>query len=205
MKHFFAIFLILVTVFPHLTGAEKCALFLAGPSMAGEARRAFAGLKLPPGVRFRMIPDASNNALLQAEIARADLIIAADTIVYHRGRILGKPKNEDDALVMLRLLSGDVHTVYTGYAVRSMYKTVCEYCATDVYFRNLDDDEILKYIKTGEPMDKAGAYGIQGIGALLVDRIDGDYLNVVGLPASALMLCLKDNFGFDYYGNKEKF
>ncbi len=132
-----------------------------------------------------------------------DLVIAADTIVYHRGRILGKPKNEDDALVMLRLLSGDVHTVYTGYAVRSMYKTVCDFCATDVYFRNLDDDEIMKYIKTGEPMDKAGAYGIQGIGALLVDRIDGDYLNVVGLPASSLMLCLKDNFGFDYYGNKK--
>ncbi|MBE6543380.1 MAG: septum formation protein Maf [Ruminococcaceae bacterium] len=132
-----------------------------------------------------------------------DLVIAADTIVYHRGRILGKPKNEDDALVMLRLLSGDVHTVYTGYAVRSMYKTVCDFCATDVYFRNLDDDEIMKYIKTGEPMDKAGAYEIQGIGALLVDRIDGDYLNVVGLPASSLMFCLKDNFGFDYYGNKK--
>lgn len=132
-----------------------------------------------------------------------DLVIAADTIVYHRGRILGKPKNEADALVMLRLLSGDVHTVYTGYAVKSMYKTVCEYCATNVHFRNLDDGEIMSYIKTGEPMDKAGAYGIQGIGALLVDRIEGDYLNVVGLPASSLMLCLKDNFGFDYYGNKK--
>ena len=91
-------------------------------------------------------------ALRKAEAVRlqgaSDLVISADTIVYHRGRILGKPKNEEDALVMLRLLSGDTHTVYTGYAVRSMYKTVCDFCATEVRFRALDDDEIIKYIKT---------------------------------------------------------
>ncbi len=147
-------------------------------------------------------------ALRKAEAVRlenpTDLVISADTIVYHRGRILGKPKDENDALVMLRLLSGDTHTVYTGYAVRSMYRTVCDFCATEVRFRNLDDEEILNYIKTGEPMDKAGAYGIQGIGALLVDGIEGDYLNVVGLPAAPLIACLKDNFGFDYYGNKNE-
>ena len=146
-------------------------------------------------------------ALRKAEAVRledpSDLVISADTIVCHRGRILGKPKNEDDALVMLRLLSGDTHTVYTGYAVRSMYRTVCDFCATEVRFRNLDEAEILNYIKTGEPMDKAGAYGIQGIGALLVDGIDGDYLNVVGLPAAPLMTCLREDFGFDYYGNKK--
>jgi len=146
-------------------------------------------------------------ALRKAEAVRlqspTDLVISADTIVYHRGRVLGKPESKEDALVMLRLLSGDAHTVYTGYAVRSMYKTVCDFCATEVRFRTLDDDEIVKYIKTGEPMDKAGAYGIQGIGGLLVEGITGDYLNVVGLPAAPLMRCLKENFGFDYYSNKK--
>ena len=146
-------------------------------------------------------------ALRKAEAVKlqgsTDLVISADTIVYHRGRILGKPKNEEDALVMLRLLSGDTHTVYTGFAVRSMYKTVCDFCATEVRFRALDDDEIIKYIKTGEPMDKAGAYGIQGIGSLLVQSIEGDYQNVVGLPASPLMRCLAENFGFDYYKNRK--
>ncbi|MBQ7393585.1 MAG: cobaltochelatase subunit CobN [Lentisphaeria bacterium] len=101
MKHFFAIFLILVTVFPHLTGAEKCALFLAGPSMAGEARRAFAGLKLPPGVRFRMIPDASNNALLQAEIARADLIIANGLVADFRKFLAESPGLEKKKIHLL--------------------------------------------------------------------------------------------------------
>lgn len=178
---------------------------LQGLGLEFECKSPVVDESFPPNVEPSML--VRELAIRKAEAVEIenprDLVISADTIVYHRGRILGKPRNEDDALVMLRLLSGEAHTVYTGFAIRSMYKTVCDFCATDVYFRNLDDEEILNYIKTGEPMDKAGAYGIQGLGALLVDRIEGDYLNVVGLPASSLMVSLRENFGFDYYGNKK--
>lgn len=124
------------------------------------------------------------------------IIIAADTIVTLDGKILGKPRDEEDAFKMLKNLSGRRHDVYTGYCVMRISDgfTVCNRVKTEVYFKTLDDDLIRRYIKTGEPMDKAGAYGIQGKGALLAEKINGDYFNVVGLPVSALCETLKKEF-----------
>ncbi len=117
------------------------------------------------------------------ESAGADaLIIAADTVVALDGRILGKPADEDAAFAMLSALSGRRHTVYTGLTVLRGVREETRHEQTLVAFRPLAPDEIRAYIATGEPMDKAGAYGIQGLGSLLVSRLEGDYFNVMGLP-----------------------
>lgn len=127
------------------------------------------------------------------------VIIAADTVVAFDDKILGKPKDEHDAFYMLKSLSGREHTVYTGIMVidSAENKRISAYEKTNVHIRNLTDDEIKAYISTKEPLDKAGAYGIQGFGSLLVDAIDGDYFNVVGLPLCRLGKILKDNFDTD--------
>ena len=116
----------------------------------------------------------------------SDLIIAADTVVALDGAVLGKPRSEEDAFAMLSALSGREHHVYTGVTVIRGDKTVTEHEETAVAFRDLAPDEIRSYIATGEPMDKAGSYGIQGVGALLVSGIRGDYCNVMGLPVFRL-------------------
>ena len=125
-----------------------------------------------------------------------DLIIAADTVVSIDGRVLGKPRDPEDAAAMLAALSGREHTVYTGVTVRRGGETVTEHEATAVRFRPLTEGEIADYVATGEPMDKAGAYGIQDYGALLVEGISGDYFNVVGLPVCWLGRILT-RFGVD--------
>ena len=124
------------------------------------------------------------------------IIISADTVVTLDGKILGKPKDEKSAYEMLKNLSGRGHEVYTGYCVMRIAdgKVVCNSVKTRVHFKELDDEKINSYISSGEPMDKAGAYGIQGKGALLISRIDGDYFNVVGLPVSALADTLEREF-----------
>ncbi len=124
------------------------------------------------------------------------VIIAADTIVVADGRILGKPADERDAKYTLLMLSGKTHSVYTGYCIMRMSDalTVCNCVKTDVTFRELSEGRIDEYIKTGEPMDKAGAYGIQGKGAFLVSGINGDYFNVVGFPVSDIAKTLEDEF-----------
>ncbi|ASJ07507.1 Maf-like protein [Thermococcus pacificus] len=109
-------------------------------------------------------------------------VIGADTVVSINGQILGKPKDEGHAFRMLRLLSGRVHQVTTGYCIIHGGKEHCGAVVTDVKFRELDDEVIRAYVATGEPMDKAGAYGIQGKGGLFVEWIRGDYYNVVGFP-----------------------
>lgn len=114
------------------------------------------------------------------------LIIAADTIVVLDNKILGKPKNETDAFNMLSSLSGRTHTVYTGVALSYKDKLIRFSEGTSVSFRPLSADIIRAYIETKEPMDKAGAYGIQNKGALFVEKIEGDYFNVVGLPICRL-------------------
>jgi septum formation protein len=114
------------------------------------------------------------------------VILAADTVVCLDGDILGKPSDKDDARRMLRALSGEKHTVYTGIALACGDTLLTDYAATDVWFRGLTDEEIDAYIKSGEPMDKAGAYGAQGLASLFVARIDGEYFNVVGLPLCTL-------------------
>lgn len=119
-----------------------------------------------------------------------DLIIAADTIVWAKGRVLGKPRDEADAFNMLRLLSGDIHEVHTGITLIKGGTELCEAECTKVSFRELSDSEINAYIASGEPMDKAGAYGIQGLASLMVSKIEGEYFTVVGLPLCRLGLML---------------
>ncbi len=115
-----------------------------------------------------------------------DTVIGADTVVAIDGKILGKPKDESDAFDMLRTLSGRTHSVFTGVTVISPKGETTFSVETKVKFFELSDYEIRAYISTGEPMDKAGAYGIQQKGALLVESVGGDYFNVVGLPVSKL-------------------
>ena len=125
-----------------------------------------------------------------------ELIITADTMVFLREKRLGKPRDEAEALEMLTMLSGERHTVCTGVTVRRGTKISTRAQKTDVYFRPATEKELRAYIRTGEPMDKAGAYGVQGKGALLVERIDGDFFNVMGLPVGLLADMLRD-FGIE--------
>lgn len=119
-------------------------------------------------------------------LQKSDVVIAADTIVVLDEKILGKPKDAAEAKAMLRILSGRKHKVMTGVAVFHDNKELVDIVTTGVSFRQLTEAEIEAYVATGEPLDKAGAYGIQGYGALLVDTIDGCYNNVVGLPLTRL-------------------
>lgn len=171
------------------------------------------------GVKHRVIPsDADENitiplppekyvmelALLKgAAVAKSatknDIVISADTVVVLDGEIMGKPKDFDDAKNMLMKLSGRWHSVLTGYCAINGANGAAsvKYEETKVKFREITEKEALRYIRSGECMDKAGSYGIQGKGRLLVERIDGDYFNVVGLPICALAKMLKDDFGID--------
>lgn len=127
---------------------------------------------------------------------RNSIVVAADTVVVHGGRILGKPAHPAEAMAMLESLSDDSHTVVTGLAVRldSDVRTVVE--RTLVTFTSLTKTEIAAYVATGEPMDKAGAYGLQGLGAVFVDSVEGSPSNVVGLPLVPLARLLR-SFGLD--------
>lgn len=128
-----------------------------------------------------------------AENNRNAVVIAADTFIVLGNKLLGKPHTEREALRMLGLLSGRPHSVITGFAVidTATGKRVARSVETKVYFRRLTRKEILSYVRTGEPLDKAGGYAIQGLGGLLVKRIEGDYFNVIGLPLSALLNVLR--------------
>lgn len=119
------------------------------------------------------------------------VVLGADTLVVLDGQPMGKPEDEEDAFSMLKSLSGREHSVYTGVAILDGGKEETFFSKTDVYFYELTDEEIHEYIATGEPMDKAGAYGIQGIGRLLVRKIDGDYFTVVGLPVAEVYRALR--------------
>lgn len=125
--------------------------------------------------------------------ADGDTVIGADTVVAIDGKILGKPADKADAAAMLKALGGRTHSVFTGVTVISNGREQSFYCETEVTFYPLSDSEVERYIATGEPLDKAGAYGIQGYGALLVEGIKGDYFNVVGLPISRLNRVLMDS------------
>lgn len=129
------------------------------------------------------------------EVAKSrpeSLVIAADTVVWAEGRILGKPKDEAEARAMLRMLSDNTHEVYTGVTLMLGEKEAVGAECTKVFFRRLTDEEIDRYVSTGEPMDKAGAYGIQGRAALMVRRLEGDYFNVMGLPLCRLGQMLEE-------------
>ena len=127
------------------------------------------------------------------------VVIGSDTIVVVDGDVLGKPRDRDQAAAMLRRLSGRAHVVMTGVAVAWADRAASAVEQVGVTFRILDDREIERYIETGEPMDKAGAYGIQGYGATIVDRVDGDYFAVMGLPLNRLVrLCRELGLGYDF-------
>ena len=143
-------------------------------------------------------PAAQEVARVSALKARAvaqeddDIVIAADTIVVCEGRVLGKPHSEEEAKQMLSLLSGRDHQVMTGCTVLRGETCVTFTEITDLHFRELSQKEIADYVSSGEPMDKAGSYGIQGGAAIFCERINGDYYNVVGLPVCKLGQVLKE-------------
>lgn len=125
------------------------------------------------------------------------IVLGADTIVVVDNQVLGKPKDESDAKSMLLRLSGRAHQVYTGVHIVCEEKYVSFFEASDVYFYSLSEKEIEAYVQSGEPADKAGAYGIQGLGATLVESIKGDYFSIVGLPIAKVVRALKE---FDIEG-----
>lgn len=120
-------------------------------------------------------------------------VIGADTVVFQEGRVLGKPRDEQDAVNMLTHLAGAWHTVYTGVCVIAADgREDVRFDASKVLFSALSQDDILRYVRTGEPMDKAGAYALQGIGGMYVRRIEGSYSNVIGLPMALVRDMLKE-------------
>ncbi|WP_343344111.1 Maf family protein [Terrisporobacter petrolearius] len=146
---------------------------------------------------------AYEKALDVANNNEESLVIGADTIVVINDQILGKPKNEEEAYDMIKLLSGKTHYVITGFALinLSLNKKVIDCEVSQVTFKELSEECIKDYLNTKESLDKAGAYGIQGYGGLLVNNIQGDYFNIVGLPISKISDCLKDHFKINlFYG-----
>ena len=133
------------------------------------------------------------------ELEPEDVVIAADTVVCLDGRILGKPKSPKEARAMLTALSGRTHQVRTGVTVCTKTRALTEVDLTGVTFRPLSEAEIAAYVEGGEPMDKAGAYGAQGLGSIFVERLDGDYFNVMGLPLCRLSRML-ERFGIAILG-----
>ncbi len=135
---------------------------------------------------------AKQKALCVAVKYPDDIIIGADTIVVFEDQVLGKPRDEEDAYRMLRLLSNDRHVVYTAVALVKGDQVKSFVSESEVWMKNLSDLEIKNYIKTGEPMDKAGAYAIQGEGGQLVDHYKGDFFTIAGLPLKELLEQLKN-------------
>jgi septum formation protein len=161
--------------------------FKVDPSDASESLR----LDLPPEGMAKAI--SLEKALKVASKYANAVIIAADTFGIFRGKMIGKPATADEAKLMLSRLSGKSHRVITGYTVLDTVtkKVTTHSVETLVYFKKLTSEEIENYIKSGEPLDKAGAYGIQGLGSIIVEKIKGDYYNVMGLPICALVESLK--------------
>ena len=144
--------------------------------------------QLPP---YDEVARVSRAKAMAVPRKNGDVVIAADTIVVCAGKVLGKPRDEEDAKAMLSLLSGRDHQVMTGCTLLRGEKCETFTEVTDIHFRPLSKKEIENYVATGEPMDKAGSYGIQGGAALFCQRMVGDYYNVMGLPVCALGESLK--------------
>ncbi|GLX69536.1 Maf-like protein [Paenibacillus glycanilyticus] len=132
--------------------------------------------------------NATASILVERHEELLSLVVGADTIVVVDGQVLGKPKDHEDALLMLRSLQGREHEVYTGVAcvIAQSGEATVAHRMTKVYMKPMSDEVLKRYIATGEPQDKAGAYGIQGLGSTMVEKIEGCYFNVVGLPVSLL-------------------
>ncbi|MDI6868132.1 MAG: Maf family protein [Coprothermobacterota bacterium] len=136
---------------------------------------------------------ALDKAIHAASKLKEGVVLGCDTIVVVDSDVLGKPRNPEEAIFMLRKLSGKRHMVYTGLALLDLENSeiLTDYECTSVYFRELDEEEITNYVKSGEPIGKAGAYAIQGKAAIFVERIEGCFYNVVGLPLYRLHMLLK--------------
>ncbi len=160
---------------------------------------------------FKIVPSNTNESVIAEnprekaiEVARkkawevynrtGGTVLGADTIVVLENKVLGKPKNEEEAEKMLKLLSGKVHEVITGYCIIHEGKEITGFEATKVKFRELSEEEIKWYVSTGEPLDKAGAYAIQGKAAIFIEWIHGDFYNVVGLPIKVVLELKKLGF-----------
>lgn len=141
---------------------------------------------------------AVRKAMAVARMLDEGIVIGADTVVVWRGQVLGKPSGQEDAVEMLRRLQGTTHEVYTGVALvdANSRKVLIEHEKTRVFFRSIDEEEIRRYVATGEPMDKAGAYAVQGLAAIFMRSLEGCYTNVVGLPLARLAEMLK-LFGYN--------
>lgn len=156
-------------------------------------------LSTPPNIDESLIKGesprehAARLARLKAEAVPGDLVLGADTVVVVDGRILGKPRTVNEAAEMLRLLSGRAHEVITGVCLKSPMETVVDVEETTVWFMILCEEEIVAYVASGEPMDKAGAYGIQGLASKFVSHIEGSYTNVMGLPVTLVYQMLRRN------------
>ena len=153
----------------------------------------------PGKAPFDEVARVSRLKALAVQREPEDVVIAADTIVVCGGTVLGKPRDEEDAFRILSLLSGRSHEVMTGMTVLRGDEIVTHTEVTKIHFRQLHPDELRAYIATGEPMDKAGAYGIQGGAALFADQMEGDYYNVMGLPVCRLAMILR-SFGLPIWG-----
>ncbi len=152
-------------------------------------------VKDTPAELVRHLSYAKASAIAK-DLDEKAIIIAADTVVVMDGHVLGKPEDHQDAIRTLMRLSGCTHQVYTGITMIDMQKNTifCDHCITHVHMRPFDESEAIAYVQTDEPMDKAGSYGIQGMGSSLIAGIEGDYFNVVGLPTTKLIE------GFDFLG-----
>lgn len=159
-------------------------------------------VKVPQQIEEKRLDECPEELVLRLSFQKAkeifeqvdsySLVLGADTIVYLDGKMLGKPTSKEDAFHILSSLSGRIHEVYTGLAVFYQDKIYQRAVKTKVSVGKLSDEEIYRYIETGEPMDKAGAYGIQGQGSVFIEKIDGCYFNVVGLPLHSLWKILQD-------------
>jgi septum formation protein len=182
-----------------LLGERKLILASSSPRRADILGREGVEFEIKPPPNIKEESAASDPVehvlLLSKEKAQSvsrqveeGIILGADTIVVLDGEIMGKPQNKEEAFFILKKLSGNTHRVYTGITLLNKYngKMISDYDCTEVKFNQLEDEKIVAYIETGEPMDKAGAYGIQGMGSFLVDSIQGNLDNVIGLPTDKL-------------------
>ena len=170
--------------------------FCVVPSDAEES----ADMTAPPDALVCAIAKEKCDDVLQklrakGELHEKTLVIACDTVVVYGGMAIGKPLDEAHAILTLGILSDSWHSVYSGLAVYYKGKTICRAARTDVKFRELSEKEIMAYVESGEPMGKAGSYAIQMKGASFVERIEGEFNNVVGLPVATLLELLREEFG----------
>ena len=162
------------------------------------------GARLVETLSLRKAHAVRDRMIKEGEDVRGVVILASDTVVVSPdGEILGKPRDREDAIRMLRGLSGRTHRVISGLAVWTQDREVTSHEVTEVTFMPLDDGIIGRYVDSGEPMDKAGAYGIQDTASLWIEGIRGDYFNVVGLPVHRLECVLKEKFGLSLWKNNE--